>query len=62
MNNKENIMIYGAIGKSDDLIVYLMRRFLEIDEKIEYLEYLFRGEDGYSFEHNDSNILMGLGF
>jgi ATP-binding cassette, subfamily F, member 3 len=31
-------------------------------EKFEYLENLFRSKDGYSFEHNASKILLGLGF
>jgi ATP-binding cassette subfamily F protein 3 len=31
-------------------------------EKFEYLENLFRSKDGYSFEYNTSNILLGLGF
>lgn len=31
-------------------------------EKFEYLENLFRSKEGYSFEHNASKILIGLGF
>ena len=29
VNNKENVRIYAPIGKSDDLLAYLMRRLLE---------------------------------
>ncbi len=34
----------------------------ETYEKFEHLEDLYRSKDGYSFEHNASKVLFGLGF